>query len=689
MSSSLMRAALAAAALAFVAPALADEGMWTYDNPPLTQLKEAYGFEPTKDWLDKVRLASVRFNDGGSGAFVSADGLMITNHHVGLGCIQNLSSEEHDYVSAGFYAEAREKEPACPGYEVNVLIAIEDVTGRVQAGVTPDMSDRVAREARKAATATIENECNARTGLRCDVITLYQGGEYHLYRYKKYTDVRLVFAPEQQIAFFGGDPDNFTFPRHDVDICLMRAYEDGQPAKPGSYLRWSGQGVADGELVFVSGNPGSTSRLDTMAELTSERDTFIPRLLELLRRRLGVVRAYAGRAPENERRAKAQIFGLENAVKAYEGRLTALQDAKAFARKGEEERHLRAKVAADAEMAKAAGEAWTTVAQAVKEHDRRAWDGYLAAFSGSRQLAIAGQIVRYVVETKKPNGERLEEYIDSNLDSLRNRLYSRAPIYDDLEETTLTDQLQMALEKLGPEHPFVKAALGGRTPAEVAKAALAGTKLKDPEARKALLEGGPEAVLASTDSMIVLARRIDPVAREVRKFEEDEVEARVTRAGEKIAAARFRVYGKTLPPDATFTLRLSFGTVKGFPAEGTIVAPFTTFYGLFDRSLSHGGKPPWGLPARWLEKRSALDLSTPLNFASTNDTIGGNSGSPVINRNAEFVGIVFDGNIQSLAWDYFFTDEQARSVSVDARGIVQALERVFGADALVKELVSP
>ncbi len=614
---------------------------------------------------------------------------MITNHHVGLGCIQNLSSAENDYVKNGFYEPAREKEPACPGYEVNVLTGTEDVSAKVLGAVKPAMSDKDAREARKAAITKIENDCNASSGLRCNVVTLYQGGEYQLYRYKKYTDVRLVFAPEQEIAFFGGDPDNFTFPRHDLDICLMRAYENGQPAKPASFLPFSAAGVADGDLVFVSGNPGSTSRLDTVAQLKTVGDALLPLQLEFLKRRLGVLGAYSARGAEQARRAKAQVFGLENGYKALDGRLTALQDAKAMAAKAAVEKELRAKVSADLAVAAATGEAWATIEAAETKAVSRIKEQFSVGFGGSRLLGIAGQIVRYVQEVKKPNEQRLEEYIDSNLEPLKNRLYSKAPIYDDLEETTLTDQLAWAVEKLGPSHPFVKAVLGTQSPAEVAKAAIAGTKLEDPEARKALVEGGPAAVAASTDSMIGLARKIDPLAREVRKFVEDEVDAPVTRAGEKIAQARWKVYGKTMPPDATFTLRLSYGAVKGFPAEGTTVAPFTTFYGMLDRSISHGGKPPWALPPRWVDKKASLKLETPLNFASTNDIIGGNSGSPVVSAKGEFVGIVFDGNIQSLAWDYFYTDEQARCVSVDVRGIVEALRGVYGADALVRELTAP
>jgi hypothetical protein len=678
-------AALLAGVLA-AAPALADEGMFTFDNPPAKQLKERYGFEPTKEWLDKVRLASVRFMDGGSGSFVSADGLMITNHHVGRGCIQNVSSAENDYVKKGFYAPSRDEEAACPGYEVNVLTGMQDVTAKVQGAVRPEMTDAQAREARKAATAVLENECAARTKRRCDVVSLYQGGEYQLYEYTKYTDVRLVFAPEEGIAFFGGDPDNFTFPRHDLDVCLMRAYEGGKPVKPASHLLWTAKGVSAGDLVFVSGHPGSTSRLETMAKLEYLRDYALPFRLDMFARRLTALRAYAARGDEQERQALDQIFGFENSQKALGGYHAALLDAKAMAVKAEEEKALRAKVAADPALAGLIGDPWATVAGIQQKLVLRAMEARLVGFDGSQLLGTAGRIVQYVAEVGKPNEKRYEEYVDANLDSLRNELLSPAPVYDELEAATLADQIQLALEKLGPDHAFVKAALGGKMPAEAAKAAVTGTRLKDPAARRALLEGGEKAVAASTDSMIVLARGLDPLVRETRRFLEEEVDAPTTRAMEKIAQARWKVYGRTVPPDATFTLRLSYGAVKGYPAEGTTVAPFTTFYGLFDRSLSHAGKAPWALPARWQEKKAAIDGSVPLNLVTTNDIIGGNSGSPVVDRAGEFVGIVFDGNIQSLAWNYFFTEEQGRTVAVDARGIAEALKSVYGADALLAEL---
>jgi hypothetical protein len=681
------RLAFALGLFLWALPAIAGEGMWTFDNPPTKLLQDTFGFAPSQEWLDRVRLASVRFNDGGSGAFVSAQGLMITNHHVGLACIQNVSTAERDYVKDGFYAPTRAQEIACPGYEVNVLVKIEDVTGRVLGSVSPAMTDKEAGDARKAATAVIENDCSARTGLRCDVVKLYQGGEYHLYHYKKYTDVRVVFAPEQGIAFFGGDPDNFTYPRHDLDISLFHAYENGEPVKPASFLKWSLTGAKDGDLVFVSGHPGSTSRLDTVAELASERDVLLPSSLRWIEARLAVLQAYSAKGPENERRAKAAIFSLENAKKALDGRLAALRDTKAMARKAADEAALRSRAAADFAASRPAGDPWEAIAAVRKKADAREGEARFVGFGGSKLLGMAGQIVRLVAEVQKPNEVRLEGFTDSSLASLKNRLFSRAPIFDDFEETTLAHQLQLAEAALGKKHPFVASVLAGRSPGEVAKALVSGTRLKDPAVRQSLVDGGSAAVAASEDPMIVVARKIDPLNRVVRKFYEDEVQAPITRASERIARARWKAYGKTVSPDATFTLRLAYGTVKGYPAEGTEVASHTTFYGLFDRSFSHDGKAPWNLPPRWIERRSALDLQTPLNFISTNDIIGGNSGSPVVSRDGELVGVIFDGNVESLGWDYFYTDERGRSVSVDARGILEALRKVFDAKALVQEIL--
>ena len=680
-------ASLSLACLVLGGSARADEGMWTFDHPPTKTLQERYGFTPTREWLDKVRLAAVRFMDGGSGSFVSPDGLMLTNHHVGLACIQNLSTAEKDYVTDGFLAGAREQESACPGYEVNVLVGMEDVTARVLGGVRPGMSDKEAGDVRKAAMAAIENECATRTGLRCDLVTLYQGSEYALYTYKKYTDVRLVFAPEQQAAYFGGDFDNFTYPRFNLDAALFRAYEGGHPARSPGWLRWSTKGVREGDLVFVAGNPGSTSRHETVAQLEAERDKLLPEVLAYLQRRLKVLRGYAARSPENQRRAAPTILGLENGLKALTGRREALRDEQAMARKREQEGELRRRIAADPKLARQVGRAFEDIEAAQARHDARLADYRYGSFGWSKLLSTAGQIVRHAEETRKPNEQRLDEYIDAVLPSLENRLFSPAPIYKDLETVALTDQLEGARQALGPGHPYVKAVLGGRAAAEVAREAVLGTKLDQVDARRALVQGGPAAVQSSSDPMIVLARRIDPLARELRRFDDDQVKAVLTRAGERIARARFALDGRTVAPDATFTLRLSFGTVKGYPAEGTVLPPFTTFHGLYDRAAGFAQKVPWNLSPRFQKEKDELDLTTPFNFVSTADIIGGNSGSPTINRDGDLVGLVFDGNIDSLALDYFYTDEKARAISVDARGILESAREVYGAEALVRELV--
>jgi hypothetical protein len=660
--------------------------MWTFDHPPARQLQERYGFTPTREWLDKVRLAAARFMDGGSGSFVSPDGLLLTNHHVGLQCIQNLSTAESDYVSRGFLAATREQERACPGYEVNVLMGIEDVTARVRAGVQPGMSDRSANDARNAAMVAVENECAARTQMRCDVVKLYQGGEYALYTYKKYTDVRLVFAPEGQAAYFGGAEDNFNYPRYNLDTAFFRAYEGGRPVRSPSWLRWSARGAKEGDLVFVPGNPGSTSRLATVAQLESERDLLLPDALAYYQRRLDVLRRYAAQGGENARRAGPTILGLENSLKALTGRREALRDEAAMARKRAQEQELRRRIAADPKVAAEVGTAFEDIAAARKRYDARLGEFRYGTFGWSKLLWLAGQLVRYVEEKGKPNERRLEEFIDAALPSLETRLFSAAPIHKDLEIAVLTDQLEASLRVLGPDHPYVKAALGGRSPQEVAREAVEGTKLDQVTARRALVEGGVAAVQASRDPMVVLARRIDPLGRDLRRFNEDEVVSVITRAGERIARARFALDGRNLAPDATFTLRLAFGTVKGYSAHGTMMPAFTTLHGLYDRAAGFAYKEPWNLAPAFQKEKGELDLDTPYNFVSTADIIGGNSGSPVVDRAGELVGVIFDGNLDSLALDYFYTDERARAIAVDGRGILEVAAEVYGADALVREL---
>ena len=664
----------------------ADEGMWTLDNPPTKLLKDHYDFVPTNQWLQHVMLASVRFNDGGSGSFVSPHGLALTNHHVAFGQLQKVSTHQKDYVKDGFYARTPAEELKCPDLEINVLISTEDVTSRVQGAVKPGMSDKQALDARKAEIAAIERESQEKTGLRSDVIPLYQGGEYWLYRYKKYTDMRLVFAPEQQIAFFGGDPDNFTYPRYDLDFALFRVYENGKPIETPNYFKWNVKGAADGELVFVSGNPGATSRLETLAEIEGERDHFLPLILELLDRRVGVLSRYSAQGPEQAREAARQIFGLQNSLKALKGRYEGLHDKSLIDKKRKEEADFRALVNANPEWQREYGPAWDAIAAAEQKRVAQIKPSIFRSVRASSMAQTALTIVQYVAEVKKPDGQRLDGFHESQLDSLKFRLFSPAPVYPHLEEPLLADSLQESLEQLGSDDPFIRAALGGQDPKTVAAQLIRGTKMADPALRKSLIEGGEAAVAASTDSAVVLARKIDPIVRETRKWMEDNVESVETSAGEKIGKARFAVYGKSLYPDATFTLRLSYGTVKGYPMNGTEAPPWTTMFGLYDRSDGFGGKSPFNLPQRYLASRNKLDLATPMNFVSTCDIIGGNSGSPVINRHAELVGLIFDGNIESLVGDYVYNETNNRAVAVHTAVMMEALRKLYDASPLADEL---
>ncbi|MCI0390816.1 MAG: S46 family peptidase [Acidobacteria bacterium] len=667
---------------------LADEGMWTFDNPPLKMLKERYGFTPSKDWLDHVRLSSVRFNDGGSGSFVSPNGLVLTNHHVARGQLQKISTQNKDYVKDGFYASAQAKEIKTTDLELNVLVSMENVTTRVKSVVKPGMNDKEALIARHAEIARIEKESVDQTGLRSDVISLYQGGEYWLYRYKKYTDVRLVFAPEQQIAFYGGDPDNFTYPRYDLDMALFRVYENDKPVESKHYLKWNAKGAADGELVFVSGHPGSTDRLDTMAQLEMIRDHLLPQTIATIKRRLEVLKKYSALGAEHARQAQGLTFSLENSLKALTGELDGLRDKEIMARKQKEEEDFRARVNSNPEWREAYGGAWEAIARAEQKQLEMLKQLRYRSFSRSFSdlVGFAQTIVRYVAEVKKPDAERLDGYHEAQLASLKFELFSSAPVYPQMEEQLLADSLQESLSMLGPEDPFIKAVLQGRTPAAAAKELIGGTKLADPAYRKSLVEGGEAAVAASTDPLIVMVRTIEPMLREQRALHEANVQSVIAAAGEKIGLARFAVYGKTIYPDANFTLRLSYGTVKGYPMNGTIAPPKTTFYGLYDRAYSFDQKPPFDLPARYRERRERLNLATPLDFVTTNDIIGGNSGSPVINRNAELVGLIFDGNMESLVGRFIYDDTANRAVAVHSASMIEALRKIYDAGALADEL---
>ncbi len=667
-------------------PLTADEGMWTFDNPPAKLLQDRYGFTPTQEWLDHVRLSSIRFNDGGSGSFVSPRGLALTNHHVALGQLQKVSTPDKDYVKDGFLAHSEAEEMKCPDLELNVLESMENVTARVLGVVKPGMSDKDALDARKAEIAKIEKESQDSTGFRSDVIPLYQGGEYWLYRYKKYTDVRLVFAPEQQTAFFGGDPDNFTYPRYDIDMALFRAYENGKPADTPQYLKWNDKGPADGDLVFVSGNPGSTSRLDSVAQLEFARDYGFPATLQVLNQRLAVLQKYSAQGSEQARQALNMIFGLQNSLKAITGEYDGLRNASLMAKKRKEETDFRARVDANPEWRQEYGSAWNEIEQAEKKFEPRIKPARFRSVGGSRMWTSALMIVEYVAEVQKPDGQRLDGFHDSELDSLKFRLLSPAPVYPQMEEVLIADSLARSARELGPDDPFVKAALGGRPADAVAHDLVATTRIGDPAFRKSLVDGGQAAVAASTDPMIVVARNVDPSVREIRKWVEDNVDSVETKAGEQIGKARFAVYGKSTYPDATFTLRLSYGTVKGYPMNGTEAPPYTTLYGLYDRSLSFSKKPPFDLAPVYWERKDQLDLATPVNFVTTNDITGGNSGSPVINRDGEIVGLIFDGNIESLVGDYVYDESTNRSVAVDTAVMTEVMRKLYDAGSVADEL---
>ncbi len=669
-----------------VAPlAVAEEGMWTFDNPPLKQLADKYNFHPTQEWLDHLRLSSVRLNDGGSGSFVSPDGLLLTNHHVARGQLQKNSTAEHNYVRDSFYAAKPDQEMKSPDMEVNVLVGMQDVTARVEGAAKGIADNAQALKAREAEIAAIEKESKDKTGLRSDVVALYNGGEYWLYQYKAYTDVRLVFAPEQQAAFFGGDPDNFTYPRYDLDMALFRVYENGKPLHTENYLKWSAKGAAPGELIFISGHPGSSARQNTMAQLLVERDVREPAMIEYLRRRIAVAQAFAKQGPEQARLVASSIFNLQNSLKVYVGRAEALSDKTILGKKQAEEDDLRAKVSANPEWQKDYGDAWDMIAR-VEEIAKPALRQQIFRRTDSQFFTLAMEIVQYVAEIKKPDGERLPQYHEAGLESLRFQMLSPAHIYPSTEKLFMANALKLATEKLGANDAYVHAILQDGDVDQTVAALVDGTGLADPAFRKKLLDGGEEAVAASNDPMIVAARRVDPVWRASYLDRRDTIDSVLEAAGEKLGKARFAVYGKNAYPDATFTLRLTYGKVEGFPYNGTIAPPFTTFYGLYDHAASFSNQPPFDLTPKEAAARDKLDLATPLDFVSTGDIIGGNSGSPVVNREGELVGLIFDGNIESLAGDFVYDGATNRAVAVHSAGMIEGLRKIYGVGALADEL---
>jgi hypothetical protein len=684
-------------AVALAAPCrelLADEGMWLFNAVPAERLQEQYQFTASPAWLEHLQKSSVRFNNGGSGSFVSPDGLVLTNHHVGVETLQKLSDASHNYARDGFYAGTRNEERRCLDLELTVLISIEDVTARVNAAVQPEMSPEQAYLARRKVIAEIEKESQDKTGLQSDVVTLYGGGSYQLYRSKRYTDVRLVFAPEAQIAFYGGDPDNFQYPRYCLDFCLFRVYDNGQPAHVADYLKVNKDGPAEHDLIFVSGHPGKTHRSLAVSAVRDARDRILPDLLDVLYRREVLLGAYAAQSPENARRSREYLFFVQNARKSLDGQLAGLLDPKLFGELAERENTLRSGFRGDPRLQPALSaydrleSSQAKIAGNAKQYDLFEGLGrYPPLGFDSDLFQIARTLVRAAAERPKPNGERLQEFQESNRTLLELKLFSQAPIYDNLEKLTLADSLTYLVEKLGPGDPLVQIVLAGKSPRDRANELVSGTNLKQVAVRHQLYDGGWTAIENSSDPVIRLARAIDDTARAARKVNEEAEEVQ-RQAYAQIDAAKLSLEGTKDYPDATSTLRLAYGTVDGYEEDGQAIPAFTYFDGLYRRASEHEAKPPFDLPAHWAEQRDQLNLKTPFNFVSTADIVGGNSGSPVVNRAGELVGLIFDENIQSLVLDYSYTGKRARAVSVDARAILEALAKVYKADGLVAELVN-
>ena len=667
--------------------AFADEGMWLFNAFPKDKVQAKYGFAPDQAWLDHVRLSSARAPNGSS-SFVSADGLIFTNHHIAQECIHDLSTNGKDYMKNGFYAPTRAEEPKCPGVEFIVLEDMQDVTTQVNAAVKPGMSTADAGKAQREEMSSLEKDCSTE-GIRCDVVTLYSGAMYQLYKYKKYDDIRLVFAPEFDMAFFGGDPDNFEYPRYDLDISFFRAYENGEPAKIHDYLKWSPVGVKEGDLVFVSGHPGRTGRLLTTDQLGFLRDYQYPMQLNSYKRRIAMLEKFSAASDENSREAESDFFGLQNSFKAVTGYEGGLQDKDLIGKKAAGEKALRNFVNSDPKLKAEFGDPWAEIAKAV-EVQKQIYKplSYLDSLGGFRgDLArYARDIVRAAEQKQKPSNQRIRGFQDSALPTLEQRLFSTAPTYKALEQALLAESLAEMQDVLGADNADVKKALAGKTPEERAKELIDGTKLDDVAVRKQLYEGGEAAVQASNDPLIALMRQIEPDAVAIHQRDEDEVQSVLRRDGGYIGKALFAKEGFKVPPDATFTLRLSYGPVEGYKLNGKNVPWFTTMGGAYKHAAEHGSKPPYQLPESWLKAKSSIDLNTPFNTVSPPDIIGGNSGSPVINKNAEVVGIIFDGNIESLPWAFEYSDKVARSVEVDSRAILESLRKIYHADALANEI---
>ena len=667
----------------------ANEGFWPFNRIPKAAIKQALGVELSDQWIDRVQQASVRFPSG-SGSFVSPDGLVLTNHHVSLDLLHKMSTPERDYAGKGFIAADRGQEMKAADLELMSLQKIEDVTAKVNEAVKPGMSSAETLAARRSAIAAIEKDSQEKTGLEAEVVTLYQGGQYHLYLYKKFTDVRLVFAPEFDAAFYGGDPDNFTFPRYCLDMTIWRVYENGKPFQTKNYLPWSTTGVKEGDAVFTSGHPGATQRLNTVAHLEFLRDQALPLSINAFTEIRNSLDTYIKQGPEQARQANDDFFGIENSLKSWKGQIGGLKDTATMNKKRADEKALRDRVNANAELKAKYGNAWDQVAKARAalppyNLERVFFESGLGAYT--QYFTLARTLVRWTDENAKPNGQRLPEYSDARKAAIERQMASEAPIYPGVEQAKLAAGLKVMEQQLGEDNALVVKILAGKSPKDRAAELVAGTKMGDAATRKALLSGGKAAIAASKDPFIELARLVDARARELRTKYDNEVLGVERDAYSKIAQSVFATQGDAAYPDGTFTLRMSYGQVKGYREAADEVKPFTDVSGLFQRGDANERMPPYRYPDSWRRARGRIAMDTPLNLVSTNDIAGGNSGSPLINARGEIVGLIFDGNIHSLPGYFVYDGALNRAVSVDARAIVQALKTVYKAERIVKEIV--
>ncbi len=671
-----------AIATAIVSSSLfAEEGMWTFDNPPLSQLKEKYNFIPNQNWLEHIRLSSLRINDGGSGSFVSPNGLLMTNHHVALSQIQKLSSEGFDIVKNGFYAPTQAEELKCKDLEINVLMEMHNVTDRVNSVVNEDMDLKEIESKKNAMFNDIRAEYEQKTGLRADKVDLYYGGEYWIYCYKKYTDIRLVFSPEYQAGFFGGAYDNFTYPRYNLDCTFLRAYEDGKPVKSDNYLKWNTSGVNAGELVFMAGNPGTTKRLYTNDQLLDERDNSIPMIIESLEYTLQQLHKYAELSPENARRAQVNIMYLENSFKAYTGIYNGLKNKRLIKQHLDAETDMRTKVKANDELDDLYGDAWEEISDLMEEKQEFYSKYFYHNLGRTSLMRYAGELNAWAKETDKTLDK------DANrIENLKRMILAPVPFYKDLEEVMLSSTLVVAAQNLDADDDFLKAVLKGRSPEIAAKEIINGSKIGDVEYRRQLLSGNSSSIENSDDPFLKLYSEIKDLTKEEAHWYSENIQRPLAKYSELIAKARFAVYGRNVYPDANFTPRITYGTVKGYAMNGTLAPPFTTLYGLYDRALGFGNEGDFQLPERYMERKDKLDLTTPCNFVSTCDIIGGNSGSPTFNKRGEIVGLVFDGNMESLPGNFVYDYASNRALSVDARYMIEAFRKLYDANNLADEL---